>query len=141
MSSMPRTSSKFGPTHRIERVGELVRQVVAEILARGYILDPALAGRSVTVPVTRMTPDLRVATVSVMPLGGQNGEAIVAALNRHKRELRGLIAHRINLRFAPDLRFVLDFSFDAQARIDALLNSPEVARDLVGREIEKKDEA
>ena len=87
-----------------------------------------------------MSPDLRLATVSVMPLGGRNGEATVEALSRHKKELRGLIAHRVNLKFAPDLRFALDASFDAQARIDALLKSPEVARDLGAHEIEKTDE-
>jgi ribosome-binding factor A len=140
VSSMPRTSSKLSPTHRIERVGELIRQALAEILARGDILDPALDGRPVTIPAVRMSPDLRVAGVSVMPLGGQNGEATVEALNRHKKELRGLIAHRVNLRFAPDLRFALDASFDAQARIDALLKSPKVARDLGSHEIEDTDE-
>ena len=136
---MPRTSSKPSPTHRIERVGELIRQALAEILARGDILDPALDRRPVTTPAVRMSPDLKLATVSVMPLGGQNGGPTVDALNRHKKELRGLVAYRIALKFAPDLRFVLDSSFDAQARIDALLKSPEVARDLDGHAIENKD--
>ena len=77
-----------------------------------------------------MSPDLKLATVTVMPLGGEDGEATVEALNRHKKELRALVARRINLKFAPDLRFALDTTFDAQARIDALLKSPDVARDL-----------
>ncbi len=136
---MPRTSSKLSSTHRIERVGEIIRQAIAEILARGDILDPALDRRPVTIPAVRMSPDLRLATVSVMPLGGQNGGPTVDALNRHKKELRGLVAHRIALKFAPDLRFVLDSSFDAQARIDALLKSPEVARDLDAHATENED--
>jgi ribosome-binding factor A len=137
---MPRTSSKLSPTHRIERVGELIRQALAEILARGDILDPDLDRRPVTISGVRMSPDLKQATVSVMPLGGQNGEATIAALNRHKKELRARVAHRIDLKFAPDLRFALDSSFDAQARIDALLKKPEVARDLGDRGDESKDE-
>jgi ribosome-binding factor A len=137
---MPRTSSRLSPTHRIERVGELIRQALAEILARGDILDPDLDRRPVTISGVRMSPDLKQATVSVMPLGGQNGEATIAALNRHKKELRARVAQRIDLKFAPDLRFALDSSFDAQARIDALLKKPEVARDLGDRGDESKDE-
>ncbi len=113
-----------------ERVGELIRHALAEILARGDVLDPALDRRPATIPSVRMSPDLRLATVSVMPLGGGNAAATIEAMNRHKKELRALVARRINLRFAPDLRFALDSTFDAQARIDALLKSPAVARDL-----------
>jgi ribosome-binding factor A len=137
---MPRTSSRLSPTHRIERVGELIRQALAEILARGDILDPDLDRRPVTIPAVRMSPDLKHATVSVMPLGGQNAEATIAALNRHKKELRARVAQRIDLKFAPDLRFALDSTFDAQARIDALLKRPEVARDLGGDDGENKDQ-
>jgi ribosome-binding factor A len=136
---MPRTSSRPNPTHRIERVSELVRQAIAHVLARGDIPDPTLERQLVTIRAVRMSSDLRLATVSVMPLGGKNGEATIESLNLHKKELRGLIAHRVNLRFAPDLRFTLDSSYDAQARIDALLNSPEVARDLGGPETGSKD--
>ncbi len=137
---MPRISSKLSPTHRIERVGELIRQAIAEILTRGDVLDPALDRRPVTIPAVRMSPDLKLATVFVMPLGGQKGEATVEALNRNKKELRALVARRINLKFAPDLRFAFDSSFDAQARIDALLKSPEVARDLGSQKTENKGE-
>jgi ribosome-binding factor A len=115
-------------------VGELIRHAMAEILARGDVLDDTLERHPVTVHAVRMSPDLRQATVSVMPLGGRDAAATIDALNRHKKELRTLIAHRINLRFAPDLRFELDASFDAQARIDALLKAPEVARDLAPRD-------
>jgi ribosome-binding factor A len=128
---MSRPSSKFHtPSHRAERVGELIRHALAEVLARGEVLDPALERHPVTVPAVRMSSDLKLATVSVMPLGGEQASATVEALNRHKKELRALVAHRINLKFAPDLRFALDPSFDAQARIEAILKSPEVARDL-----------
>src|SRR5271157_3412116 len=133
---MPRMSSRLSSTHRTERVGELVRQAIAAILTRGDILDPALDRRPVTIPAVRMSPDLKLATVSVMPLGGQDREATVEALNRNKKELRALVAHRINLKFAPDLRFVFDSSFDAQTRIDALLKSPDVARDVGGQKSE-----
>ena len=137
---MSRPSSRIqAPTHRVERVGELIRHALAEILARGEVLDAALERHPVTVPEVRMSPDLKLATVSVMPLGGEEAAATVEALNRHKKELRALVAHRINLKFAPDLRFALDPSFDAQARIDAILRSPEVARDLEPRDRESDD--
>ena len=132
---MSRSSPKtHAPTHRLERVGELIRHAMAEILARGDVLDDALARHPVTVPAVRMSPDLKHATVAVMPLGGRDAAATIDALNRHKKEIRALVAHRINLKFAPDLRFTLDSSFDDQARIDALLKSPEVARDLAPRD-------
>ncbi len=132
---MPRSSSKpHAPSHRVERVGELIRHALAEILARGEVLDPALDRRPATIPSVRMSPDLKLATVSVIPLGGGDAATTVEAMNRHKKELRALVAHRINLKFAPDLRFALDSTFDAQARIDAILKSPEVARDLGPRD-------
>ncbi len=137
---MSHPSSRFHtPTHRVERVGELIRHALAEILARGEILAPALDRHPVTVPAVRMSSDLKLATVSVMPLGGEEAGATIEALNRHKKELRALVAHRINLKFAPDLRFALDPSFEAQSRIEAILKSPEVARDLEPRDREEHD--
>jgi len=128
---MSRPSFKSNaPSHRLERVGELIRHALAEALTRGDIPDAALEKNPVTIPGVRMSPDLKLATILVMPLGGEGANATIDALNRHRRELRTLVAHKVNLKFAPDLRFVLDSSFDAQARIDALLRSPEVARDL-----------
>jgi ribosome-binding factor A len=118
------------PSQRQLRVGELVRHALAEILQHGEIHDPAFDGVVVTVPEVRMTPDLKLATVFVMPLGGKGGEAVVAAFERNKRYLRGEIARRIELRYAPDLAFRLDSSFDEADRIDALLRSPGVRRDL-----------
>lgn len=130
---MSRSLSKpHGPSHRLERVGELVRHAIADILARGEAPDEAFDRHPVTVPAVRMSPDLKLATILVMPLGGEDAAAVLDALNRHKKELRALIARRVNLKFAPDLRFELDTSFDAQARMDALLKSPAVARDLKG---------
>ena len=131
---MSRSFSKpHSTSHRLERVGELIRHAIADIFARGEVRDDALESHPVTIPSVRMSPDLKLATILVMPLGGEGAEATVEALDRHKKELRALIARRINLKFAPDLRFALDRTFDAQARMDALLRSPAVARDLKRR--------
>jgi ribosome-binding factor A len=130
-------SKQRAPSHRSERVGELIRHAVADILARGEVRDEAFDRNPLTIPAVRMSPDLKLATILVMPLGGKGAGATVEALDRHKKELRALVARRINLKFAPDLRFALDMSFDDQARMDALLRSPEVARDL--KDIGKED--
>jgi ribosome-binding factor A len=129
---MARPATGKAPSQRQLRVGELVRHALAEILQRGDIHDPAFEGTVVTVPEVRMSPDLRLATVYVMPLGGQGGEAIVAAFERNKKYLRGEIAHRVDLRYAPDLRFRLDTSFAEGERVDALLRSSQVRRDTDG---------
>ena len=125
-------SATGAPSQRQLRVGELIRHTLAEILQRGEVHDPDLEGMVVTVPEVRMTPDLRLATVFVMPLGGKGADTLVATLDRHRKFLRGEVAHRIDLRFAPDLRFRLDKSFDEGEHIDALLRRPEVKRDLGG---------
>ena len=119
-----------GGSQRQLRVGELVRHAVADILARGGIHDPVIETHLVTVPEVRMSPDLRLATVYVMPLGGTDENDVLAALERNKRYLRGEIAHRVNLKFAPDLRFRADERFDEAERIEKLLRAPAVARDL-----------
>lgn len=119
-----------GGSQRQLRVGELVRHALADILTQGAVHDPILQGHVVTVPEVRMSPDLRLATCYVMPLGGRDLEAVIAALNANKKFLRGEIAHRINLKFAPDLRFHTDDRFDEAARIDKLLRTPAVQRDL-----------
>ena len=134
---MPRTDSKAAnPSHRLERVAESIRHALAEILSRGGVADPLLDRQVVTIPAVRMSPDLKLATVTIMPLGGKDAEKTLAALAQHKKELRTLVARRVNLKFAPDLRFTLDETFEAQSRIDALLRTPEVARDLRGDETE-----
>ena len=128
---MPRNDLKSAsPSHRLERVGESIRHALADILSRGEVMDPVLNKQVITIPGVRMSPDIKLATVSIMPLGGKDLDKTLEALRKHKKALRTLVAHRVNLKYAPDLRFVVDESFDAQARMDALLRSPEVARDL-----------
>jgi len=119
-----------GPTQRMLRVGELVRHALAGLFARGEIEDPTLEGKVITVPEVRMTPDLKLANVYVMPLGGQDAEAVVEALNHHKRFIRGRVAPEVDLKFAPDLKFFVDETFDAFGKIDALLRSDRVQQDL-----------
>jgi ribosome-binding factor A len=131
---MARQVSARAPSQRQLRVGELIRHTLAEIFQRGEVHDPHLEGMVVTVPEVRMTPDLRVATVFVMSLGGKGADTLVATLDRHRKFLRGEVAHRIDLRYAPELRFRLDESFDEGEHIDALLRSPQVKRDLDGDE-------
>jgi len=122
--------SQSGPSQRALRVGELIRHALSEMLTRGDVHDPVLEGHLITVPEVRMSPDLRLATIYVMPLGGRDVKEVIAALDRNKRYLRGEIAHRVNLKFAPDLRFHADERFDEAERIDKLLRTPAVARDL-----------
>ncbi|ODT70367.1 MAG: ribosome-binding factor A [Pelagibacterium sp. SCN 63-23] len=112
------------------RVGELVRHSLAALFARGEIEDEALRGAVVTVPEVRMTPDLKLANAYVMPLGGTHADEIVAALNRHRKFIRGRIAPQINLKYAPEIRFYVDDTFEEAGRIDALLRSDRVKRDL-----------
>jgi ribosome-binding factor A len=112
------------------RVGELVRHAMAEMLMRGDVHDPVIEGHLITVPEVRMTADLRLATIYIMPLAGRDADQVLAAFERHKKFLRGEIAHRINLKFAPDIRFRVDERFAEAERIDKLLRSPAVKRDL-----------
>jgi ribosome-binding factor A len=118
------------PSQRMLRVAELIRHSMAELLTRGAINDPVLDGHVVTVPRVKMSPDLKLASVYVMPLGGKAATEVIAALDRHKKFLRTEIAHRINLKFAPEIRFKIDDSFDNVAKIDALLNTDKVKQDL-----------
>jgi ribosome-binding factor A len=128
---MPSTHHKpAGPSQRMLRVGELVRHALAGLFSRDEIEDPVLEGKVITVPEVRMTPDLRLANAYVMPLGGEGAAEVVAALNRNKRFIRGRIAPELDLKFAPDLKFFVDETFDAYGRIDALLKSERVQRDL-----------
>ena len=125
-----RDSGTPGGSQRQLRVGELVRHAMAEMLTRGDVHDPVIEGHLITVPEVRMTADLRLATIYIMPLAGRDADEVLAAFERHKKFLRGEIAHRINLKFAPDIRFRVDERFAEAERIDKLLHSPEVARDL-----------
>src|SRR5471032_1349617 len=119
-----------GPSQRQLRVGEMLRHALAEILNRNEIRDPDLDGVSVTITQVKPSPDMRYATVYCEPLGGQNAKEIVAALNRHKGFLRGEMGHMISTKFTPDLRFVEDESFAEAQKIETILKSPEVQRDL-----------
>ena len=120
------------PSQRQLKVGEIIRHALAEIFSRGEINDEVLERHSLTVPEVRMTPDLKLATVYVLPLGGGEAEEAVSHLDKHKRYLRGLLAKRVSMKFMPELRFKVDTSFEASARIDELLASPKVAHDLDG---------
>jgi ribosome-binding factor A len=119
-----------GASQRALRAGELVRHALAEILSRGEVHDPVIATHLITVPEVRMSPDLRLATVYIMPLGGHDEQDVLAALDRNKRYLRGEIARRVNLKFAPDIRFRVDETFGEADRIERLLRSPQVRRDI-----------
>lgn len=129
---MARTHHTSGgePSQRMLRVAELIRHAMSDLLSRGEILDPVLEKHVVTVPNVRMSPDLKLATIYVMPLGGQDAKEVIEALDRNKKFLRGEIARRVNLKFSPDLRFRQDEGFDASSKIDAILNSPKVRQDL-----------
>jgi ribosome-binding factor A len=125
-----RDSGPVTASQRQLRVGELIRHAVAEMLSRGEVHDPVIEGHMITVPEVRMTADLKLATIYVMPLGGKDVTEVIKALNDNKRFLRGEIAHRVNLKFAPDIRFRADERFDEAERIEKLLRTPQVRRDL-----------
>lgn len=130
MAKRHTTAAASGPSQRQLRVGELIRRALAEILMRGEVNEPDLAGLSITVSEVRPTPDLKRATVYVMPLGGHGSETALAALGRARGELRREVSRRVTLKFAPDLDFRLDPSFDRMDETRAMLADPKVARDL-----------
>jgi ribosome-binding factor A len=121
-----------GGSQRQLRVGELIRHELADMLSRGDVHDPVIEAHVITVPEVRMSPDLRLATIYVMPLGGRDEQKVIAALDRNKRYVRGEIARRVNLKFAPDIRFRIDERFAEAERISKLLQTPAVRRDLGG---------
>ena len=130
---MPRhrnPSQQKGPSQRQLRVGEVLRHALSDILRETDIRDPELFGVPVTVTEVKPSPDMRHATVFVEPLGGRNADTIIAALNRHRGFLRGALGHLITLKFTPELRFVEDTSFAEAERIERILQSEKVARDL-----------
>ncbi len=128
---MARPAKPSGPSQRQLRVGELIRHALAEMLSRGEIHDDVLAKHVITVPEVRLSPDLKLATCYIMPLGGQDVAPVLKALTGHKRFIRGEIAHRVNLKYAPDVRFLQDESFAEAERIDALLYSDKVRQDIL----------
>ena len=126
----------MGASPRQLRVGELIRHALAEIFSRGDIHDPVIEAHMITVPEVRMSADLRLATIYIVPLAGRDEEEVLEALERNSRYMRGEIARRVNLKFAPEIRFRIDERFDEAERIEKLLRTPEVQRDLGGEEDE-----
>ena len=125
--------SPKAPSQRQLRVGEEIRHVLVEILARGQLRDPDLQGVSITVSEVRASPDLKHATAYVMPLGGANVDTVVKALRRASGFVRGEVARAVRLRVAPEIAFAADRSFEEASRIEAVLRRPEVRRDLGGK--------
>ena len=124
-------SAASGPSQRMLRVGEQVRHALSEVLQRGEIIDPLIETTVISISEVRMSPDLKIATAFVSPLGAKDSEAVAEALNKHAKFVRGRISHALQqMRSIPEVRFRLDTSYDNFARINELLRSPEVARDL-----------
>jgi len=136
MSRHHHRAQPAGGSQRQLRVGELIRHELAAMLSRGDVHDPVIEAHMITVPEVRMSPDLRLATIYIMPLGGRDEKDVLDALDRNKRYVRGEIARRVNLKFAPEIRFRIDERFDEAERIEKLLRTPDVQRDLG----DKKDE-
>lgn len=123
--------SAKGPSQRMLRVGEQVRHALSETLQRGEILDPLIENTVISVSEVRMSPDLKIATAFVSPLGAKDAEAVVEALNKHAKFVRGRVSSALRqMKYMPEFRFRLDTSFDNFQKINELLHSPEVARDL-----------
>lgn len=130
MGAMAKSSSSSGPGQRQLRVGELIRRTLSEVLLRGDVHDPDLNRMSITVGEVRVTTDLRVATIYVLPLGGQGKDEVVQLLARNKGELRRIIGKKLTLKFAPELRFQLDETFDRMDETRRLFAQDAVRRDL-----------
>lgn len=127
---MRHQTTDTGRSVRLLRVGEQIRHVLSEVLARGTVQDDVLTNHPVTVTEVRVSPDLRHATVFVVPLGGSNEEEVLAALRRNGRFLKGEVGHRIRIKYTPNLVFRVDESFREASKIDSLLRDPRVAQDL-----------
>ncbi len=117
------------PSQRMLRIGEMMRHKLAEMLTRGEIHDDVIAAHVITISEVRMSPDMKMATAYVMPLGGQDVKPVIEALMSHRKYIRAQIAHTVNLKYAPDIRFRDDESFEEATRIDRLLDSPRVRQD------------
>jgi ribosome-binding factor A len=122
--------SSSAPSQRQLRVGELIRHELAGLFSRGETGDPAIERMGVTVLEVAVSPDLRIATAYVRPFATASGEELLAALDRNRRYIRGLISPRLRMKFMPELRFRLDTALDYAAHIDELLKDPQVRRDL-----------
>ncbi|WP_298851860.1 30S ribosome-binding factor RbfA [uncultured Ruegeria sp.] len=119
-----------GPSQRQLRVGELIRRTLSEVLARGDVHDPDLNRMSITVGEVRTSPDLKIATAFVLPLGGKGQEDVIELLARNKHELRRMVGKKVGLKFSPDLRFRLDDTFDRLDDTRRMFEQDAVRRDL-----------
>lgn len=127
-----------GPSQRQLRVGEQVRHALADVIQRGEIRDEVIEATVISVAEVRMSPDLKIATAFIAPLGAADDQAVIKALARNAKFIRGRVSGALRqMKYMPDFRFRLDTSFDNMARIDELLRSPEVARDLDDKDEEK----
>ncbi len=126
------------PSQRQLRVGETIRHALAQLLVRGEIHDDTIQSHVITVTEVRMSPDLKLATAYVMPLGGADLRPVLDALERHRKFIRTEVAHAVNLKFAPDIRFREDETFEEAMRIERLLHSPKVRQDIENKDIEKE---
>ncbi|MHC0052331.1 30S ribosome-binding factor RbfA [Actibacterium sp. D379-3] len=129
-----RFNTGAGPSQRQLRVGELIRRTLSDVLARGDIHDPDLNRMSITVGEVRTSPDLKVATAFVLPLGGDHAEEALAALRRNRFELRRAVSKALTLKFSPEIRFAIDETFDRMDETRRLLSQDNVRRDLEGEE-------
>lgn len=118
-----------GPSQRQLRVGETIRRALSDVLARGDVHDPDLNRMSITVGEVRTSPDLKIATAYVLPLGGQGRDEVLKLLARNKGELRRQVSKKLTLKFAPDLRFQLDQTFDQMDETRRMLSEDRVRRD------------
>lgn len=130
MTRKKKTATGAAPSQRMLRVGELIRHKLSEMLIRGEIHDDTIASHVITISEVRMSPDMKLATIYVMPLGGKDIRPVITALDSHKRYIRSELAHAVNLKYAPDVRFREDESFEEATRIDRLLDSERVRRDV-----------
>lgn len=130
--------SASGPSQRMLRVGEQVRHALSDVLARGEVRDDVIESTVISISEVRMSPDLKIATAFVSPLGAADDDAVIKALARNAKFIRGRVSGALRqMRSMPEFRFRLDTSYDNMSRIDQLLRSPEVARDL---KTDEKDE-
>ena len=131
MSASGSRNQAKGPSQRQLRVGEQVRHAIAEVLQRGEVRDDVVEATVISISEVRMSPDLKIATAFVSPLGAKDDDAVIDALNHNAKFIRGRMSHALRqMKYMPEVRFRIDTSFDNYAKIDALLRSPEVARDL-----------
>lgn len=134
-------ATSSAPSQRMLRVGEQVRAAITQVLQRGEVRDDLIEKTVISISEVRMSPDLKIATAYVSPLGVSDHDAVIAALNRHAKYIRGRLGGQLRqMKYMPEVRFRDDTSFDNYRKIDELLRSPEVARDLGADDDTQEDE-